>query len=62
MSARFMTCVSSAIERHECMFHDLRQQLRHERAEHVTMVAAEIVAVVGGCDTAASPAPRNPTT
>jgi len=57
-----MTCVSSAIERHECMFHDLRQQLRHERAEHVTMVAAEIVAVVGGCDTAASPAPRNPTT
>src|ERR1041385_9231873 len=41
----------------EVMFHEPRQELGHELAEHVTVVAAEVVeAVIGDGDAAAQPA------
>jgi hypothetical protein len=41
----------------EVVFHEPRQELGHELAEHVTVVAAEVAeAVIGDCDAAAQPA------
>lgn len=41
----------------EVVFHEPRQKLGDEFAEHVTVVTAEVVeAVIGDCDAAAQPA------
>ena len=41
----------------EVVFHEPREELGHELAEHVTVVAAEVVeAVIGNGDDAAQPA------
>ena len=49
--------LGDAMEIDEVVFHEPRQELGHELAEHVTVVAAEVVeAVIGDCDAAAQPA------
>jgi hypothetical protein len=49
--------LGDAMERDEVVFHEPRHELIHELAEHVTVVAAEVVeAVIGDCDAAAQPA------
>ena len=49
--------LGDAMEIDEVVFHEPRQELGHELAEHVTVVAAEIVeAVIGDRDAAAQPA------
>ena len=49
--------LGDAMEIDEVVFHEPRQELGHELAEDVTMVAAEVVeAVIGDCDAAAQPA------
>ena len=49
--------LGDAMEIDEVVFHEPRQELGHELAEDVAVVAAEIVeAVIGDCDAAAQPA------
>ena len=49
--------LGDAMEIDEVVFHESRQELGHELAEHVTVVAAEVVeAVIGDGDAAAQPA------
>jgi len=48
--------LGDAMEIDEVVLHEPRQELGHELAEHVTVVAAEVVeAVIGDCDAAAQP-------
>ena len=49
--------LGDAMEIDEVVFHEPRRELGHELAEHVTVVAAEVVeAVIGDRDAAAQPA------
>jgi hypothetical protein len=49
--------LGDAMEIDEVVFHEPRQKLGDELAEHVTVVTAEVVeAVIGDCDAAAQPA------